>query len=102
MKVSSRWKTDAELLEKALPANREINKGVLSLPRGRSTKRKENEKDGEKHGPECRDINKNRRNKERNGIMDVKSSSVSTMLLMRQLSETRSHARQQPVRPCSQ
>jgi hypothetical protein len=32
--------------------------------------------------------------------MDVKSSSVSTMLLMRQLSETRSHALQQPVGPC--
>jgi hypothetical protein len=33
-----------------LPVNREINIGVLSLPRGRSTKGKENEKDEEKHG----------------------------------------------------
>jgi ligand-binding sensor protein len=36
--LSTHWKTDAELLENALPVNREINKGVLSLPRGRSMK----------------------------------------------------------------
>lgn len=95
VKVSTRWKTDAQLLENALPVNREIN-------RGRSTEGKENEKDAEKYGPDYREINKNRRNKGSNGIMAVKSSSVSTMLLMRQLSETRSHALQQPVGPCSQ
>lgn len=98
VKVSTRWKTDAQLLENALPVNREINRGALSLPRGRSTERKENEKDG----PEYREINKNRRNNGSNGIMAVKSSSVSTMLLMRLLGETRSHALQQPVGPCSQ
>jgi hypothetical protein len=29
VKVSTRWKTDAQLLENALPVNREINRGAL-------------------------------------------------------------------------